>query len=149
MSGPGFDGTAVYQDFEEWRTQSRYFEAMVTYVNSSRNLERADEPEQVMVVSAERGLFRLLGVAAMAGRTFSEGDPPNVVVASYGFWRGFLGGDRPPIGRGITLDGQSFTLIGVMPEGFQFPYSASSIGLWMPWEAPADLRSIPGAGWRP
>src|SRR5437764_11847274 len=41
------------------------------------------------------------------------------------------------------VDGQSFTLIGVMPEGFQFPYRAASIGLWIPWEAPADLRSHP------
>src|SRR6516225_4668976 len=37
--GPGFDGTVVYQDFEEWRAQSRYFEAMVTYMNSNRNYQ--------------------------------------------------------------------------------------------------------------
>ena len=57
------------------------------------------------------------------GRTFGEGDPLNVVVASYGFWKAHLGGDRSAIGRSITLDGQPFTLIGVMPEGFQFPYT--------------------------
>jgi predicted permease len=141
--GPGFDGTVVYQDFEEWRSKNRHFEAMVTYTNSSRNLQSAGEPEQVMTVPAERGLFRLLGVAAMAGRTFDEGDPSTVAVASHGFWQGLLGGDRSAIGRGITLDGQSFTLIGVMPEGFQFPYSSSAIGLWIPWEAPPDLRSHP------
>jgi hypothetical protein len=108
--GPGFNGTVVYQDFEEWRSKSRLFEAMVTYTTSSRNLQGAGEPEQVITVPAERGLFRLLGVAAMAGRTFSEGDPPTVAVASHWFWQGLLGGDRSVIGRGITLDGQSFTL---------------------------------------
>src|SRR5205085_12514495 len=41
------------------------------------------------------------------------------------------------------LDGQPFTLIGVMPEGFQFPYTLSSKGLWVPWDAPAELRLHP------
>src|SRR3989441_6339763 len=80
----GFDGPVVYRDFEEWRTQSRLFEAMVSYTTSSRNLQGVGEPEQVATVAAERGLFSLLGVAALTGRTFGEGDPPNVVVASYG-----------------------------------------------------------------
>jgi predicted permease len=141
--GPGFDGTLVYQDFEEWRTKSRYFEAMVTYTSSTRNLQDAGEPEQVVTVSAERGLFRLLGVSTMCGRTFVESDPANVAVASYGFWKGLLGGERSAIGRSITLDGQSFTLIGVMPEGFQFPYRRAPIGLCIPWQAPPDLRSHP------
>jgi predicted permease len=85
------------------------------------------------------------------GRTFGEGDPLNVVVASYGFWKGHFGGDRSVIGRSITLDGQPFTLIGVMPEGFQFPYKSSSTDLyrssstdlWVPWRAPAEFRNHP------
>jgi predicted permease len=141
--GPGFNGTVVYQDFEEWRSKSKHFEAMVTYTTSSRNLQGAGDAEQVITVPAERALFRLLGVVPMAGRTFSEGDPPTVAVASHEFWQDLLGGDRSAIGRGLTLDGQSFTLIGVMPEGFQFPYRSSAIGLWIPWEAPPDLRSHP------
>src|SRR6516225_4270178 len=48
--GPGFDGTVVYQDFEEWRCNSRHFDAMVTYTNSGRNLQDAAEPEQVITV---------------------------------------------------------------------------------------------------
>ena len=66
----GFDGPVVYRDFQEWRTQSRLFEGMISYSNSSRNLQSAGEPEQVATVSAERGLFHLLGVAALAGWTF-------------------------------------------------------------------------------
>ena len=139
----GFDGPVVYRDFEEWRTQSRLFEGMITYTNSGRNLQGVGEPEQVATVAAEHGLFGLLGVAALAGRTFGEGDPLNVVVASYGFWKGHFGGDRSAIGRSITLDGQPFTLIGVMPEGFQFPYTSSSTGLWIPWGVPAELRNRP------
>lgn len=139
----GFDGPVVFQDFDQWRTQSRLLEGMIAYSNSARNLQGAGEPEQVVTVTAERGLFRLLGVAALLGRTFDERDPLNVAVASFGFWTAYLGGDRSAIGNKITLDGQPFTLIGVMPEGFQFPYTFSTKGLWVPWEAPAELRSHP------
>src|SRR5262249_27157868 len=51
--------------------------------------------------------------------------------------------DRSAIGRNITLDGQPFTLIGVMPEGYRFPYTSSPQGLWIPWEAPSELRNHP------
>jgi predicted permease len=140
QSGPG---PVTYRDFEEWRTHSRLFEGMNTYMLSSRNLQGVGEPEQVATVAAERGLFDLLGVAPVAGRTFGAGDPVNVAVGSYLFWKGYLGGDQSAIGRSITLDGQPFTLIGVMPEGFQFPYRSSTTELWVPWDAPTDLRTRP------
>jgi predicted permease len=148
----GFDGPVVYRDFEEWRTHSKLLGGTSTYMRSGRSLQGVGEPEQVTTVAAERGLFPLLGIAAFAGRTFGKGDPVNVAVASYGFWNDHFGGDRSVIGRSVTLDGQPFTLIGVMPEGFQFPYSSSSsglwdssssTGLWVPWEAPPDLRTHP------
>ena len=153
----GFDGGVVFGDFEEWRTHSRLFEGMISYMNSNRNLQGVGETEQVATVAAEHGLFSLLGVAAMAGRTFGEGDPLNVAVASYRFWKGHFGGDRLVVGRSITLDGQPFTLIGVMPEGFQFPYrssstdlyKSSSTDLWVPWRAPAEFRTIPTSAYTP
>jgi putative ABC transport system permease protein len=139
----GPNGPVVYRDFEEWRTHSKLFEGMVTYLNSSRNLQDVVDPEQVATVAAERGLFRLLGVPALAGRTFSEDDPLDVVVVSYEFWRRHFGGEWSTIGRRITLDGRPFTLIGVMPVGFQFPYRSPSTELWVPWDVPADLRNRP------
>ena len=143
-SNMGFDGPVVFQDFDQWRTQSRHLKGMITYTSSAKNFQDGGEPEQVATVAAERGLFSLLGVAPLMGRTFEEGDPLSVAVASYGFWKAHLGEDRSAVGRNITLDGQPFTLIGVMPERFQFPYTSSSQGLlWVPWEAPAELRTHP------
>ena len=139
----GFDGPVVFQDFEEWRSRSSMFSGMITYANSARNYQGVGEPEQVATVTAERGLFRLLGVSAALGRTFEEGDSLQVAVASYGFWKEALGSDPSAIGRAVTLDGHPYALIGVMPEGFQFPYAASSHRLWIPWEPPPDLRSHP------
>jgi len=137
------DGLVIYRDLEEWRTHSKLFEGMVTYSTSSRNLQGASEPEQVATAPAERGLFALLGVPALVGRTFSDGDPLKVVVASYGFWKSHFNGDPSAVGGTLTLDGQPFTLIGVMPEGFQFPYRSTPTELWVPWDAPADLRNRP------
>ena len=139
----GFDGPVVYSDLEQWRAGAKLFGGMVTYKTSSANLQGSGEPEHVATVAAEGGLFGIVGVAALAGRTFDERDPLNVAVASYGLWKGYFGGDPSAIGRTVTLDGQPFTLIGVMPQGIQFPYGASSGAMWIPWDARADLRSRP------
>ncbi len=145
----GFDSSVIYGDFEEWRTQSRLIARIATYVRSSMNLQGTGETERVAITGAEPALFPVLGVAPLMGRTFGEGDPSNVAVASYRFWKTHFGGDASAIGRNITLDGQPFMLIGVMPEGFQFPYpsastdlyAASSSDLWLPRRPPADLRN--------
>ena len=111
----GVNGPVLYADFAEWRTRSRLLNGVIAYTVSGRNLQGVGEPEQVPTVTTERGLFGLLGVPALVGRTFGEGDPPTLAVASYGFWKDHFGGDRSAAGRSITLDGQPFTLIGVMP----------------------------------
>src|SRR5258706_8226754 len=102
----GFEGPVVYSDLEEWRKQSKHFEGMISFSNSSRNFQGLGEAEQVATVAAERGLFKLLGVAPLAGHTFEEGDPLNVAVASYGFWKAHFGGDLLAIGRSVSIDGQ-------------------------------------------
>jgi predicted permease len=135
----GFDGTVVYGDLEQWRAKSRRLEGAVFYVRSSRNLQDFGDPEQVPIVSAELGLFRVLGVAPLLGRPFGPGDAPNVAVASYAFWKAHFDGDRSAVGRRLMLDGQAFTLIGVMPESFRFPYESPG-GLWLPWDSPYPLR---------
>jgi predicted permease len=139
----GFDGPIVFQDFDEWRSRGRLLAGMAAYSTSARNLQAAGLLEQVTTISAERGLFGLLGVAPLLGRTFRQDDPLHVAVASYGFWKTYLAGDPSAVGRPITLDGEEFPLIGVMPEAFQFPYSSTTRQLWLPWEASADLRSHP------
>src|SRR5215471_16232817 len=141
--GVGFDHGVVFQDLEQWRRDSRLFSRMIIYTNSAKNFQGSGDPQQVATVAAERGLFDFLGVRAMLGRTFDERDPLNVAVASSKFWSTYLNSDRSAIGRTITLDEHRFTLIGVMPDGFQLPYSRSAQVLWLPWEANADLRSHP------
>ena len=63
---------------------------------------------------------------ALAGRTFRE-DDQLVAVISEPFWRARFAGDQDVIGQQLTLDDRSFTVVGVMPEAFQFPYGAASV----------------------
>jgi len=125
-----------YGDLEDWRKQSASFEASIAYGNTSKSLQDVADPERIATTWAERGFFRMLGVEPVAGRTFREDDPLNVVVLSAGFWKRRFGGDASLIGKKITLDGEGFTVIGVMPDGFQFPYRASQTELWIPWVVP-------------
>jgi putative ABC transport system permease protein len=136
-------GPVVYPDLEAWRGRSTSFEAMVAYSNVSRNLQDIADPEQVATVAAERSLFHMLGVEPMAGRTFLADDPPQVVVVSEGFGKRHFGAGPSALGRKITLDGEGFTVIGVMPDRFQFPYRATHTDAWIPWEAPPQFRRMP------
>jgi putative ABC transport system permease protein len=125
-----------YPDLEDWREQSSSFEAMIAYGNVSKDLQSVGEPERIPAVWAERGLFQLLGVKPILGRTFREDDALNVVVLSSGLWKSRFGGEPSCMGHKIVLDGEPYTIIGVMPEVFQFPYRSSHTQLWIPWHVP-------------
>jgi hypothetical protein len=134
-----------------YRARSRSFEALVGYWVSARYLRGSGGAERVRVVVAERGFFPMLGVAPLVGRTFGPDDPPDVAVVSEAFWRRRLGGGPEAVGRRVTLDDRSFSVVGVMPEAFQFPYGAASLlpgvaaeartDLWIPVDPPLGERS--------
>src|SRR5689334_11878383 len=127
-------GAVAMMDLDDWRTNSRTIESATSYSVVARSLYDFGEPERLQTVRADRNLFQMLGVRATIGRTFRNDDPPNVAVLSAGLWRRHFGGEASCIGRKITLDHQPYTVIGVMPESFQFPYRASLSELWTPWD---------------
>ena len=133
-------------NFRDWRDRNHVFERMAAF-DSSRtfNLAGAGNPERVDGAAVSPGLFELLGVEPIWGRTFSTGeDQPGrdgVVMLSYGLWQRRFNADRALVGRPITVDGRSCTVIGVMPPGFQFPgntgtilniFTAPPAKLWVP-----------------
>jgi|KBSSwiStaDraftv2_1062776.scaffolds.fasta_scaffold21310_1 predicted permease len=130
------------------RAESTSFDALAGYNISARYLRSADGPERVMTVSAERDFFSMLGVAPLAGRVFRRDDPQTVAVVSEQFWRRALGGQPSAIGSTLAMNDTPLTVIGVMPDSFQFPYGAASVlhsvtpqartDLWIPFDPPAD-----------
>ena len=121
-------GTVGILEFQAYREQSRSFEALVSWGTVNRNLDDAGGPERISAVAAERGLFDLLGVRPLAGRTFTPGDPADVAVVSEAFWRHRVGGTPSLNDWKIVLDRQPYTVIGVMPDSFQFPYRGHDDG---------------------
>jgi putative ABC transport system permease protein len=120
-------GTLIQRDdLEALRRQSNSFESFAEYSPGTRNLRTASGVERLTAVVADRDLFAVLGTAPIAGRTFRHEDE-SVVVVSERLWRSRLSGDPSAIGTAVALDDRTFTVVGVMPEAFQFPYGAASI----------------------
>ena len=138
-------GAVFYQDIDAWRNQSEGFESVVIYGNSSKTLQEVAVPERLSCTWSERPLFRMLGADPIAGRAFRDDDPASVVVVSAALARRRLGGVVPAVGRKLTLDGEPFTVIGVMPDWFQFPYRTARTDLWVPW---TGLPQTPNPNYR-
>jgi predicted permease len=127
-------GAIFRADLDQWRARSTTLLEIATFGNTSRSLLDLGDPERIQAVWCERNLFHMLGAEPLAGRTFRGDDPPDVAVIGESLWRR-LGGDPATIGRKIMLDRDPYTVIGVMPASFQFPYRAALTELWIPWPA--------------
>lgn len=139
-----------YQNFIDWHDQSRSFESMEATRGSGLSLTGVGEPELLQGRMATAGLFPLLGVDAHVGRTFlpeedRAGGVP-VALLSYGLWQRRFGGSREIIGKPISLGAQPYTVVGVLPAGFQILQPADVFVPFKPWAAtlPDDRNWHPG-----
>jgi putative ABC transport system permease protein len=131
-------GTEIYSisylDYVDWRDQNKVFERVAVYTNQSvSTLTDGNEAIHVQGEAVSADLFPLLGVQPFLGRAFlpNEDEPGNrVVILSHELWQRRFGGDRAIIGKSVTLDGQQFQVIGVMPPRFTFPISSVPPELW-------------------
>ena len=144
------DGPLAAAELDGYARQSTSFEGFASYGLSTKHLSSGGEPERLTAVVADSSFFTLLGVAPIVGRTFRPGDPADVAVISERLWRRRFDADRALPGRTVTLDGRTFTVLGVMGDRFQFPYGAASAlpaalpesrtDLWVPREPAAQRR---------
>jgi len=118
-------------NFWDMKARNRTFEGLGAFRGASMTLGGFDYPEQVSAGFVSAGFFRILGVTPVAGRTFaeSESEPDGdnrVALLGHQLWRARFGGDPTLVGRAITLDGEPYTVVGVLPPG-------------APWLDAADL----------
>jgi predicted permease len=121
----------------DWRRAATSFSGMAAAEYWTPDVTGgAGAPETVRALQVEAGLFPLLGVAPLLGRTFSrdEGESgERVAVLSYDFWQRRFGGDRSALGQKLLLNGAAHTVVGVMPKGFAFaPFWATNAQLFAP-----------------
>ena len=121
-------------DYADRRNLNRVFERLGVYTDANLNLTGGGNPERIQGVRASADVFRVLGVQPALGRILlPEEDRPGgeaVVILSHGLWQRRFGSDRSLVGRSVTLNGKSHTVVGVMPSGFGFPSPQTE--MWVP-----------------
>jgi len=130
-------------DYADWTVQNKSFSAMGGYAEVSQgfNLTGDGDPQRVVAGYASASLFPMLGIRPVAGTFFlSESDHAGsalVVILSHRLWQSRFGADPTVVGRAITLDTRRYTVVGVLPSGFQLVRWAD---LWFPiGQYPDDL----------
>src|SRR6476659_3773077 len=130
MIGEGAAGAAVsYPNFADWKDDRKIFSSTsAVRGNENFNLTGIGEPERLQGRLVSAGFLSTLGISPLLGRDFlvvddQPGATPTAII-SYGLWSRRLGLDRGIIGKQITLNTQSFTIVGVAPQGFEFEQPA-------------------------
>jgi putative ABC transport system permease protein len=139
----GRSGSAV-PDYREWRDQNQSFAELGAFSFGDFNLTgESQNAERVQGAFVTANFFAVLGVAPALGRGLQAGDEQfgqhHVVLLSHELWQRRYGGDPQLVGRGIKLGGETYTVVGVMPQGMAFLDNAPKPELWTPLTfAPGD-----------
>jgi putative ABC transport system permease protein len=135
-------------NFLDWRKDNHSFVGMSAYGFGRYTLTGSGHPEAIRMVAATVGLFSILHAHPLVGRGFVDGeDEPgheHEVVLSYGFWHSYFAGNPDIVGKDIQLNGQAFTVVGVMGPAFEFPISSDPdqrTQMWKPLEWSAQDRA--------
>ncbi len=142
-----------YENLADWKRESRTLAAITPMQAQSVNLTGVAEPDRLRGGFITSDFFAITRVAPSIGRPFNAADDvrgaPAVGVLDHAVWQARFGGDRAMVGRTITLNNTPVTIVGVMPEGFQFPFD--DIEVWLPiWQFTGGLargdRSLVAVG---
>ena len=136
-------------DYYSLREARRVFAEVGAFDPLTLNWSGREKPEQLDAAQVTRSFFSVLGTSPMMGRYLAAEEEgrkaPEVVVVSYPFWRGRLGANPHAVGETLTLDGLTHTIVGVMPQGFDYPKGTQ---IWRP--LPMDESGQrPRSGMRP
>lgn len=124
-----------YPDYQDYQ-KSTVFDGLAAYTGGGAIMTGKGEPERINAPSVNANFFSVLGVDPMLGRTFQAGEDqqngPKVTVLTYGLWQRRFGGDPNIVGQNLTINGDNYTVIGVLPPSFQFALRATD--LFLPYQ---------------
>ena len=145
-------GVTSAADFFDFQKQNTSFEQTVAWTVANFNLTSDGSPELVEGGRVSWNYFDALAAKPILGRTFTAEDDrsgaPHVVILSGGLWQGRYAGDPKVIGRSISIGGEAYTVVGVMPGTFQFPLMGVA-NLWTPLALTDKQRADRGNVWIP
>jgi putative ABC transport system permease protein len=140
--------TVISPDFIGWKDRNQVFEQIDAFGGGvGANLTSAGEPARVSVLHVTAGLFTMLGVQPIAGRAFlpAEGKQgqDHVALLNEALWRARFGADPRIVGKTVRLDGDAYTVVGVMPANLRYPAAE----IWTPLALDADFFSPHSPRW--
>lgn len=120
-------------NFRDWRDRAGLFDSMAAYWSGPSSVAGSREPERIDTAAVSAGFFRVMGAHPLLGRVFRPeeeraGGTP-VAMIGEAFWKRGFGGAPDVLGKALTVDGKTYTIVGVLPEGFDFPRLAE---VWTP-----------------
>src|SRR5215471_4448782 len=134
-------------DFLDWRNVTKNLESIALYESTRQTIASGDQVELAPSARVTAGFFEALGVQPLFGRTFGVADENpggrKVAILSYSAWRLRFGGDRDILGRSVTVGGEPAEVVGLLPEGFRYPF-AVSCEFFEPMRFTADQRRYRG-----
>jgi putative ABC transport system permease protein len=136
-------------NFEDFRTQNNTFTGLAAYEELLSSVSGGSEPVRGNIAAVSSAFFHALGVEPFRGRAFaseeqrSHGAPAAIV--SYSYWQRYLGGAGDLSKFHLTMEGAAYPVVGVMPEGFDFPPGVSA---WIPGDPDRELPSRSAHNWR-
>ncbi len=137
-----------WPDLQDWQAQNQSFSDLAAFVPQSVNLTGRAEPGRVIGGFVSANFFRLLRVNPAQGRSFLPGEDEagaaRIAIVNYAVWRDRFGADPTLVGQPVTLNGQVFTIVGIMPAGFRSPYS--EVDVWLPIQFHPGFSSDRKAG---
>jgi putative ABC transport system permease protein len=138
---PIMRGPISRPDFLEWQAQQKVFSEIAAYYFETFNLTGVDQAERIVGARVTENFFQLFGVAPGKGRFLlpadNQGEAGHVAVISYGLWQRRFGGQPSIIGQTISLNGETYAVVGVAPPAFSFP---QRIEIWTPAKIALDKR---------
>ena len=137
LHGDAATGPVSPADYLDYRGAARSFDAIGAAQAWAATLTDGDRPERIAGLQVSTNIFQLLGVSPIAGRTFAaDEDAPGrnrVVVLGHALWQRRFAADPRIVGRSISLDGEPYIVLGVMPSSFRFaPFWQTRAEMWVP-----------------
>jgi putative ABC transport system permease protein len=140
-----------YPNFADLRALTSTCESLAAYNDTDRTLMVGGMPERISGLDVSAGLFHVLGTKTLLGRTFTSDDEQEsgatVAIISHALWQHRLGSDPQVIGRQITLNGKSKTIVGVLPPQFQFPFVNEDPEYFVPLDPKGEMEVQRGANY--
>jgi predicted permease len=153
LTGPAFPKFPLNpNDFLDYRSRNRVFESMASFTENDVQISDPDRPERLTALSVSKDYFHVLGFRPALGQDFVAANElkgnEHAVVLSDTLWRRRFNADPAIVGRKMVLNEAPFTIIGVMPTGFQHaggdyrsPGHGSTVDAWLPFTFPTDRRA--------